>query len=94
MKNQMKKLHIGTVEVSIPKEIEPSQDIAPKEEKYVHELLAAYADFVKSGDLLKPDLDSLPTKHKRNFSDQRINYYSACLLTALFENLYLKVMNI
>lgn len=71
------KLHIGTVEISIPKEIEPPQDIAPEEEKYVHELLAAYAEAIKSGDLTKTDLDSLPTKYKRNFSDQRINYYSA-----------------
>ncbi|MDE8196212.1 hypothetical protein PT113_01655 [Erysipelothrix rhusiopathiae] len=71
------KLHIGSVEISIPKEIEPPQDIAPEEEKYVCELLAAYAEALKSGDLTKSDLDSLPTKYKRNFSDQRINYYSA-----------------
>lgn len=71
------KLHIGDVEISIPKEIEPPQDIAPEEEKYVCELLAAYAEAIKSGDLTKADLDSLPTKYKRNFTDQRINYYSA-----------------
>ncbi|HFI0093603.1 TPA: ABC-three component system protein [Streptococcus suis] len=71
------KLHIGSVEISIPKEIEPPQDIAPEEEKYVCELLAAYAEAIKSGDLTKADLDSLPKKFKRNFSDQRINYYSA-----------------
>lgn len=71
------KLHIGNVEISIPKEIEPPQDIAPEEEKYVSELLAAYAEVIKSGNLTKADLDSLPTKFKRNFSDQRINYYSA-----------------
>ncbi|MEG2324433.1 MAG: hypothetical protein RSB80_08835 [Anaerovoracaceae bacterium] len=71
------KLHIGNVEISIPKEIEPPQDIAPEEERYVSELLAAYAEAIKSGHLTKADLDSLPTKFKRNFSDQRINYYSA-----------------
>ena len=71
------KLHIGDVEISIPKEIEPPQDIAPEEEKYVCELLAAYAEAIKSGDLSKSDLESLPRKYKRNFSDQRINYYSA-----------------
>ena len=71
------KLHIGDVEISIPKEIEPPQDISPEEEKYVCELLAAYAEATKSGELTKSDLDSLPTKYKRNFSDQRINYYSA-----------------
>lgn len=71
------KLHIGDVEISIPKEIEPPQDIAPEEEKYVCELLAAYAEAIKSGDLTKADLDSLPKKYRINFSDQRINYYSA-----------------
>ena len=71
------KLHIGSVEISIPKEIEPPQDIAPEEEKYVCELLNAYAEAIKSGDLTKSDLDSLPTKYKRNLSDQRISYYSA-----------------
>lgn len=71
------KLHIGNIEIAIPKEIEPPQDIAPEEEKYVCELLAAYAEALKSGDLTKADLDSLPTKYRRNFSDQRINYYSA-----------------
>lgn len=71
------KLHIGNVEISIPKELEPPQDIAPEEEIYVRELLAAYAEAIKSGELKKSDLDSLPKKYKRNFSDQRINYYSA-----------------
>lgn len=71
------KLHIGSVEISIPKELEPPQDIAPEEEAYVCELLAAYAEAIKAGELTKADLDSLPKKYKRNFSDQRINYYSA-----------------
>lgn len=71
------KLHIGSVEISIPKEIEPPQDIAPEEEAYVCELLAAYAEALKSGELTKTDLDSLPKKYKRNFFDQRVNYYSA-----------------
>jgi len=71
------KLHIGSVEISIPKEIEPPQDIAPEEEKYVCELLAAYAEAIESGKLTKADLNSLPMKYRRNFSDQRINYYSA-----------------
>ncbi|QPR67922.1 hypothetical protein I6G82_22580 [Lysinibacillus macroides] len=71
------KLHIGNIEISIPKELEPPQDIAPEEEIYVSELLAAYADAVNCKELTKSDLDSLPQKYKRNFSDQRINYYSA-----------------
>jgi hypothetical protein len=71
------KLHIGDTEISIPKEIEPPQDIAPEEEAYVRELLAAYAESLKSGNITKSDLDSLPKKYKRNFSDQRINYYGA-----------------
>lgn len=71
------KLHIGNLEISIPKELEPPQDIAPEEENYVCELLSAYAEALESGELTKADLDSLPMKYKRNFSDQRINYYSA-----------------
>jgi len=71
------KLHIGDAEISIPKEIEPPEDIAPEEEAYVRELLAAYAESIKKGEITKVDLDSLPMKYKRNFSEQRINYYSA-----------------
>lgn len=71
------KLHIGDAEISIPKEIEPPEDIAPEEEAYVRELLAAYAESIKKGEITKFDLDSLPMKYKRNFSEQRINYYSA-----------------
>jgi len=71
------KLHIGDIQISIPKEIEPPQDIAPEEESYVCELLAAYAESIKSEEITKSDLNSLPKKYKRNFSDQRINYYSA-----------------
>ncbi|QAT62981.1 hypothetical protein EQM13_16130 [Acidilutibacter cellobiosedens] len=71
------KLHIGDAEIFIPKEIEPPKDIAPEEEAYVRELLAAYAESIKKGEISKADLDSLPMKYKRNFSDQRINYYSA-----------------
>lgn len=71
------KLHIGDIEIAIPKELEPPDDIAPEEEIYVHELLAAYADSLKKNAVSKDELDSLPRKYKRNFSDQRINYYSA-----------------
>ena len=71
------KLHVGGDEISIPKEIEPPQDIAPEEEKYICELLAAYAEAINSNDLSKTNLETLPEKYKRNFSDQRINYYSA-----------------
>lgn len=71
------KLHIGSIEISIPKELEPPQDIAPEEEAYVCELLAAYAEALNFDTLTKDDLDSIPKKFQRNFSDQRINYYSA-----------------
>ena len=52
------KLHIGNVEISIPKEIEPPQDIAPEEEIYVRELLGAYAEAIGSGEI---------TKNRNNF---------------------------
>lgn len=71
------KIHIGSIGIPIPKELEPPSDIAPEEEIYVRELLAAYADAEKAGRLTQADLDALPSKYKRNFSDQRINYYSA-----------------
>lgn len=71
------KIHIGNIGISIPKELEPSKDIAPEETIYTQELLRAYADAEKSGPLTQEDLDSLPSKYKRNFTDQRINYYSA-----------------
>lgn len=71
------KIHIGNIGISIPKELEPPKDIAPEEEIYVRELLTAYADAEKAGTLTQADLDALPLRYKRNFSDQRINYYSA-----------------
>lgn len=71
------KLHIGSDEISIPKEIEPPQDIAQEEEKYVSELLAAYGEAVNTIALTRADLEVLPKKYKRNFEDQRVNYYSA-----------------
>lgn len=71
------KIHIGKIEIAIPKELEPPTNIAPEEEIYVRELLAAYADAELAGTFTQVDLDFLPQKYKRNFSDQRINYYSA-----------------
>lgn len=37
----------------------------------------AYASAIKSETLDKDALSSLPSKYKRNFSDQRIDYYDA-----------------
>lgn len=71
------KIHIGKIEIAIPKELEPPTDIAPEEEIYVKELLAAYADAEQVDAFSQTDLNFLPPKYKRNFSDQRINYYSA-----------------
>lgn len=71
------KIHIGSIGISIPKELAPPKNIAPEEEVYVRELLAAYADEKKTGILTVADLDSLPEKYKINFRGQRINYYSA-----------------
>lgn len=71
------KLHIGDIEINIPAEIAPPDDIAPHEEIYVKALFDAYASAMKSGPIDKDALSSLPNKYKRNFSDQRINYYSA-----------------
>lgn len=77
------KIHIGDRGISIPKALEPPDNIAPEEEIYVHELLAAYADSLKKKAVSKDELDSLPRKYKRNFSDQRINYYSAVRIDRL-----------
>ena len=72
------KIHIGNTEIALPKELEPPDNIAPEEEIYIQELLSAYADAEKSATpFSKADLDTLHPKYKRNFSDQRINYYSA-----------------
>lgn len=71
------KLHIGNTTISLPKELQPPNDIAPEEEVYVRELLVAYADAMKSGSLTKDNLENLPMKYQRNFKEQRINYYSA-----------------
>src|SRR5699024_12557903 len=38
------KLHIDEIEINIPKEIEPPENIASQETTYINELLCAYSD--------------------------------------------------
>ena len=75
------------MKISIPKEIEPPQDIAPEEEKYVSELLAAYAEAIKSGNLDK----AIRPRYLQNSKETSLINESIiivhCVLTALFENL-------
>lgn len=71
------KLHIDEIEINIPKEIEPPENIASQETTYINELLCAYSDAMNVEIINISDIDSLPLRYKRNFSEQRINYFSA-----------------
>lgn len=71
------KIHIGDVEIYIPQELFPPDTVAPEEDIYISKLLMAYANALSKDSLSLNDIDSLPPKYRRNFTDQRINYYSA-----------------
>ena len=71
------KLHIGELALNIPKDIAPPDDVAPEEEIYIKKLLAAYSQSIGSSIIERDELDKYPKKYSRNFTDQRINYYSA-----------------
>lgn len=71
------KLHIGELALNIPKDIAPPDDVTPEEEIYIKKLLAAYSQSIGSPIIELDELDKYPKKYNRNFTDQRINYYSA-----------------
>jgi hypothetical protein len=57
--------------------ITPPNDIAQEEIPYVEALFAAYAQATGMDSVTKDNLPTLGTKYRRNYSDQRENYYNA-----------------
>lgn len=71
------KLSIDDIMIDIPSVLTPPSTIESDEEQYVQALLDAYADAKGSARLKSADIPSLESKYKRNFEEQRVNYYSA-----------------
>lgn len=68
------KIHIGKEQISIPKELQPSDKIEPKENVYVNKLFEAYSDAEKIKVTDEDSLSILPKKYQNNFTEQRKNY--------------------
>ena len=71
------KIHIGTEQISIPKELQPPDKIEPKENIYVNKLFEAYSDAEKVKVNDENSLSTLPKRYQNNFTEQRKNYTSA-----------------
>ncbi len=71
------KISIGGQVFSLHKTIAPPDDIAQEEIPYVKALFAAYAQATGMANVTKDDLPTLSAKYRRNYSDQRENYYNA-----------------
>ncbi len=83
-----KKIHIGGNIITLPPELTPPDNINDDEITYVNELLKAYADASGAPPLTIEDISRLSGKHKENFNEQRINYYSAVRICRIIRESY------
>lgn len=68
------RIYIDGEEVILPDALTPPENIDSEESVYILELLRAYADAEHVAEL---DVKNIPEKYKRNFNEQRQNYYNA-----------------
>lgn len=68
------RIYIDGVEVILPDSLVPPENIEKEEATYILELLRAYAD---AEHMDKLTVNTIPDKYKRNFNEQRQNYYNA-----------------
>ncbi|KGM94337.1 hypothetical protein FDC62_06100 [Clostridium botulinum] len=71
------KIHINDTVIPLPPQLSPPTGIADDEDLYVTKLLAAYAEASGISSISKNEINTLKRRHKENFDEQRINYYSA-----------------
>lgn len=83
-----KKIHIGGNVIELPPELTPPDDIDDEEITYVNELLKAYADASGTTPLTIDEISKLTGKYKINFTEQRINYYSAVRICRIIRDAY------
>jgi hypothetical protein len=71
------KISINGQMFSLHEKITPPENIAQEEMPYIKALFAAYAQATGMATVTKNDLPTLNVRYRRNFSDQRENYYNA-----------------
>ena len=71
------KISINGQVFSLHEKITPPEDLAQEEMPYIKALFAAYAQAIGMTTVTKNDLPALNVKYRRNYSDQRENYYNA-----------------
>lgn len=83
-----KKIHISGSVIDLPPELTPPDDIDDEEITYINELLKAYADASGTTPLTIDEISQLTGKYKANFTEQRINYYSAVRICRIIRDAY------
>ena len=71
------KISINGQVFNLHKKITPPEDIAQEEMPYIKALFAAYAQATGMACVTKDNLSTLNARYRRNYSDQRENYYNA-----------------
>lgn len=82
------KIHIGGSIIDLPPELTPPDNIDDEEIIYVSELLKAYADASGTPTLTIDEISKLSGTFKANFTEQRINYYSAARICRIIRDAY------
>lgn len=84
------KISINGQLFSLHEKITPPEDIAQEEIPYIKALFAAYAQATGMASVTKDNLYTLNERYRRNYSDQRENYYNAARVERsvreIFEN--------
>ncbi|MCK9286314.1 MAG: hypothetical protein M0P29_01950 [Sphaerochaetaceae bacterium] len=84
------KISINGQLFSLHEKITPPEDIAQEEIPYIKALFAAYAQATGMASVTKDNLYTLSERYRRNYSDQRENYYNAARVERsvreIFEN--------
>lgn len=71
------KISIGGRVFNLHQKITPPDDIEQEEIPYITALLGAYAQATQTEKITKENLANLSFKYRKNFSDQRENYFNA-----------------
>lgn len=84
------KISINGQMFSLHEKITPPEDIAQEEIPYIKALFAAYAQASGIASVTKDNIYTLNDRYRRNYSDQRANYYNAARVERsvreIFEN--------
>lgn len=83
------KIHFGNETITIPPELIPPEQITDEEDLYVAALLDAYAQAAKQPPVTRDQIDQLKNTYRKNFAEQRINYYAAVRITRIIRECFI-----